>query len=63
MMLHFHAGRQSKVLIPCNRDWLNEADIPDKNIITIEEDEQGEDVLTFMCPVCNHKHKSRRYGA
>lgn len=38
--------------------------IPEDKVIfvDIEEDFQGADVLTFMCPQCTTKQKSRRYG-
>lgn len=34
----------------------------DTKFVDIEEDIQGADVLTFICPVCGKKRKSRRYG-
>jgi len=38
--------------------WIDE----DKTeFVNIEEDIQGADVLTFICP-CGKKNKSRRYG-
>ena len=39
--------------------WIDE----DKTeFVNIEEDFQGADVLTFICPVCKKARTSRRYG-
>ena len=34
----------------------------DTEFVNIEEDIQGADVLTFICPDCGTKQKSRRLG-
>ena len=39
--------------------WINEEDV---KFINIEEDIQGADILTFVCPDCGQTSKSRRYG-
>ena len=43
---------------PCN-EWIDERET---EFIDIEEDEQGKDMLTFRCPICRYKSKSRRYA-
>lgn len=39
--------------------WVDEDKV---KFVDIEEDFQGADVLTFICPHCNTQQKSRRFG-
>lgn len=39
--------------------WVN---VDDTEFINIEEDFQGADLMTFECPHCNTKQKSRIFG-
>ena len=39
--------------------WVDEDKV---KFVNIEEDIQGADVLTFICPHCNTEQKSRRFG-
>lgn len=52
---------QKKIQVRCGhcKMWINE----DKTeFVNIEEDMQGADILTFVCPDCGQTSKSRRYG-
>lgn len=51
--------RRIYVVLACNSERVDEEEIEFENI---EEDFQGADVLTFICPRCGESHKSRRYG-
>jgi len=42
----------------CN-DYVDE---DDTEFVNIEEGMQGEDILTFICPICNTRQRSRRLG-
>lgn len=46
-----------KVYLACTGEWIKETKVTVENI---EEDIQGRDVLTFMCPECKQQHKSLR---
>lgn len=48
-----------RVRLSCNGEWCNEDLIECTNI---EEDFDGADVVTFICPECKKTHQSRRYG-
>ena len=37
------------VVLPCNQERIPETDV---EILNIEEDIQGRDLLTFICPNC-----------
>lgn len=37
-------------------------DEQDTTFVNIEEDFEGHDVLTFVCPICGTTQKSKRYG-
>ena len=52
-------GRIIYVNLSCIQDKIPEADVEFENI---EEDIQGQDVLTFKCPKCGETHKSLRFG-
>lgn len=51
--------RKVKVVCSTCKGWFNEEDV---EFIRIEEDMQGQDVLTFLCPTCNKPTKSLRLG-
>jgi hypothetical protein len=51
--------RKVKVVCSVCKGWFNEEDV---EFIQIEENMQGQDLLTFMCPVCNKPAKSLRLG-
>jgi hypothetical protein len=48
-----------KVVCSACKGWFNENDV---EFLQIEEDMQGRDTLTFMCPVCKKPAKSLRLG-
>ena len=52
---------KKKIKVYCKRckEWHDEDDV---GFVDIEEDMQGADILTFICPVCQSMQKSRRYG-
>ena len=56
------SNKQYKKVIKVNcrkcHKWLNEKDV---EFVDIEEDIQGIDTLTFICPICNIVQKSRRF--
>lgn len=51
--------RVIRVYLSCTGDWVDERQVKVENI---EEDIQGQDVLTFKCPECGQTHKSLRRG-
>lgn len=53
---------EPEVLIFCKKcdRWIPERVSPD--ILNIEEDIQGRDLLSFICPYCNTVQKSYRKG-
>lgn len=51
---------QIRVVLPCTKDYFDEAML--EEVIDIEEDMQGRDLLTFKCPECGKEHKSYRLG-
>lgn len=46
------------VFLPCT-GAMCEAE--ETEFLDIEEGQQGEDVMTFICPACHQKHKSTVY--
>jgi SPX domain protein involved in polyphosphate accumulation len=49
-----------KIKVHCPEDgWVDEQDT---EFVNIEEDIQGADILTFICPHCKQQRKSRRYA-
>lgn len=58
MKKKYQYKKQIKVLCK-NCHWIDEKDT---EFVDIEEDIQGADVLTFICPTCKTKQKSRRFG-
>jgi len=52
---------KKKVKVNCSKchKWVDE-DLT--TFVDIEEDIQGADVLTFICPYCRTEQKSRRFG-
>lgn len=47
------------VILSCNQERVSEDRV---KAVDIEEDIQGRDVLTFVCPECGQEHKSLRFG-
>jgi len=47
------------VTLTCNGDKVDEDTV---EFVNIEEDFQGRDLLTFVCPVCGKEHKAYRLG-
>jgi len=49
------------IVVYCNtcREWYDEKKV---EFINIEEGMQGEDILTFKCPVCSTIRSSKRLG-
>lgn len=52
---------EKKISVHCSTcpRWINEKEV---KFLNIEEDIQGHDVLTFECPKCGTKQKSKRFG-
>ena len=54
----------AEVLLECNDDpmmvmeWV---DVESVTFLNIEEDFEGRDVMTFVCPKCGNSHKSLVY--
>jgi len=49
-----------EIQVKCSEcGWINEEDT---EFVNIEEDFQGADLLTFICPKCKMERKSRRYS-
>jgi len=44
------------------KEQVFEDELKIEQVLNIEEDMQGADVLTFECPTCGHISRSRRYG-
>lgn len=44
----------------CDGERIDERFV--RGLLNIEEDEQGADVVTYVCPRCGNVHRSRRYG-
>ncbi len=57
---------QRRIKVFCSnpdcKEQVFEDELEPKQILNIEEDIQGADVLTFECPNCGHISRSRRYG-
>lgn len=51
--------REILVILDCNGDRVPESQV---EFLGIEEDIQGRDILSFVCPVCQEPHKSLRLG-
>lgn len=47
------------VTLSCTGEQMDESEVKATNI---EEDFEGRDVLTFICPVCKQEHRSLRRG-
>lgn len=56
---HYQYQRVIRVVLSCNGDRIDERKV---EVLNIEEDIQGRDVLTFKCPECKQTHKSLRLG-
>lgn len=50
-------GTRVYVTTACDHDMLPEEEV---EFLNIEEDIQGQDLLTFLCPKCRAIHKSYR---
>lgn len=51
---------EKRIKVMCSKcGWINEKDV---EFVNIEEDFQGADILTFICPMCGQKRKSHRVG-
>lgn len=44
-----------KVFADCAKEWLNTKKV---EFLDIEEGPQGEDRMTYKCPLCGEKHTS-----
>ena len=53
--------RKIKVMAVCAHEFVDE-DKAVAEVLDIEENFMGEDVLTFKCALCGDTHKSRRHG-
>lgn len=49
--------RPIKVWCQETREWIDESEV---EILNCEEGDQGQDMVTFTCPLCNQEHISRR---
>ena len=54
-------GEYSPIVVFCEKcsEWVAEADT---KFVSIEEDFQGKDLLTYICPYCKSSQKSYRVG-
>ena len=55
-----HIYRMIYVTLPCNKECVPESDV---EILGIEEDNLGQDLLEFRCPDCGEVHKAYRYAS
>ena len=55
-------GEKKMTNVYCNKimEWFPEETL--NKIIDVESNEQGQDVLTFICPNCGNQHRSLRAG-
>lgn len=51
--------RPIKVVLSCTGDYEDEQNV---QFLNIEEDFQGRDLMTYVCPKCGQEHKSYRLG-
>jgi len=51
--------REVCVTLTCNHDLIPESKV---KFVNIEEDMQGRDLLTFICPECGEQHTAYRLG-
>ena len=58
-MCNFEFRREVVVTLTCTNERISETDV---EIINIEEDIQGRDLLTFICPKCKKQHTAYRLG-
>jgi hypothetical protein len=59
---NFHSRIKVFCSNPDCREQVFEDELPATSVINIEEDTQGADILTFICPECEWTSRSRRYG-
>lgn len=54
----------SGIEVLCKCKGIKPAFVSEKEVqfVNIEEDEQGRDQLTFICPRCGEEHTSMRFG-
>lgn len=53
----------SPITVNCSHcGKIKEREIKEEQFLNIEEDIQGRDVLTFICPHCGTRQKSLRFG-
>lgn len=52
-------NREIEVLLECSGDYIPEHEV---EFLSIEEDFEGRDVMTFKCPECGKAHKSHRFN-
>lgn len=51
------------VIAECDNTRLEfDPDVNPLEVLNIEEDFDGADKVTFVCPICGEQHKSRVYG-
>ena len=52
---------EKKISVHCSNcpKWIDEKKV---EFVDIEEDIQGHDLLTFICPECGTQQKSKRFG-
>lgn len=58
--MKYHDPKFGRVYQPCAGEMLCLSEVKQK--INIEEDIEGHDVLTYICPDCGDEHKSKIYG-
>ena len=54
------SGRYRRVYQKCTGEMFYTSEI--EKIINVEEDMEGYDVITYICPDCGEEHKSKVYG-
>ena len=50
-------ARSVKVMLTCIKEYKLESDV---EFVNIEEDFEGRDLLTYICPECGEQHESFR---
>ena len=48
-----------RVYARCIMAYIDEVDV---EFVDVQEDFEGKDVLTYICPHCLEEHQSKRFG-
>jgi hypothetical protein len=50
---------QFRLYVNCCGVFIDEDEADE---LEVSENEFGEDIVMFKCPLCSHRHRSRRYA-